>query len=48
MTQNINLNTMRTDKQIIAEYRAELERQIKDIFNRERRCNNDDEDSKRQ
>ena len=32
MTQDIDLNTMTTDKEILAEYRDELEIKIKDIF----------------
>ena len=32
MTQDIDLNTMTTDKEILADYRDELEIKIKDIF----------------
>ena len=32
MTQNIDLNTMTTDEEIIAEYRKDLDIQIKQLF----------------
>ena len=32
MTQKIDLNTMTTDKEILEEYREELEKKIKDTF----------------